>query len=338
MEFSVHNIKDLFYRKPGIIREAEKGRYHPIWILQVLIFIAVFIVTQIVSALPLVAYVAYKAIVASANGNFDPNTYGAGMDAQLALPMLFSTIIVTAIVVVHCRFIEGRSLKSMGFVKEKRRNDYFIGLGIGFLMFVSCVGIAYGAGTLKFNGYVLGNGIGMLVLFFIGFVLQGAEEEILMRGYVMVSVGARYSVLLAILTNSVGFAALHLGNNGITTLAFLNLVLFGVFASVYTLKMDSIWGICAIHSMWNFAQGNLFGISVSGLGLTTSVFSFGLTDGGTLINGGSFGLEGGLAVTLVLSISIILMGMKKGRSILIADEEKNEIKEQEEATSKFIVE
>ena len=310
MEYSLHNIKDLFIRKPSIIIEAEKGRYHPIWILQILIFIAVFIITQIASALPLIGYLAYRAVVDSAGGGFDPSVYNANLDAVLALPMLFSTVITTGLVLVYCRFIEGRSLKSMGFVREKRRNDYFIGLAVGFLMFMGCVGIAFAAGTLKFNGYVLGNGFGVLLLFFMGFVLQGAEEEILMRGYVMISVGARYSVLLAILTNSIGFAALHLENNGITKLAFLNLVLFGVFASIYTLKMDSIWGICAIHSMWNFAQGNIFGISVSGLGLTTSVFSFGLTEGGSLINGGSFGLEGGLAVTIGLSISILIIGMK----------------------------
>ena len=317
MEFNFNNVLDLFSRKPSIIKEAEKARFHPNWFLQMLIFVAVFFVTQVAAIIPLIGYMIYDAFSGTMNGIITQGNqaeYLATMQDKLTLPMLFCTAITAGIVIVYCRFIERRSLKSMGFVKEKRKNDYLFGLLVGFSMFSLCVAIAFLAGTLKFNGYVLGNGFGLLMLFVIGFMIQGAEEEIMMRGYVMVSMGARYSILLAIISNSVLFAALHLGNQGITMLAFSNLVLYGIFASVYTLKMDSLWGICAIHSAWNFAQGNLYGISVSGLDLKTSVFSFGLTEKGSLINGGSFGLEGGLAVTLVLIGAIILTAMSKGRN------------------------
>ena len=316
-----NNIKEMFSKKPSIIREAENGRYHPIWILQVLIFILIFVITQIVSSIPLVVMMLY-------NRGLTQN--------DLVLPALFSTIFTALLVIVYCRFIERRSLRSMGLVKEKIRSDYLIGILVGFVMFSSCVIIAFMAGTLEFNGYVLGNGLGVLILFFMGFIIQGAEEEIMLRGYVMVSMAARYSVLTAVITNSVLFAALHLGNPGVTKLAFLNLVLYGAFASVYTLKMDSLWGICAIHTVWNFAQGNIYGISVSGLDMTTSIFSFGLTKEGALINGGSFGLEGGLAVTIVLIISIASGSMLKGRNISMNG--KNFNKEQEEITSGIVAE
>ena len=321
LKLNLNNIKEMFNNKPSIMREAENGRYHPIWILQVLIFILVFVITQIVSSIPLVFLIL-------TNKGLTEN--------DLALPMLFLTIFTALLVIVYCRFIERRSIRSMGLVKEKIRSDYLVGILVGFVMFSACVIIAYMAGTLEFNGYVLGNGIGILVLFFIGFIIQGAEEEVMMRGYVMMSMGARYSVLTAVITNSVLFAALHLGNNGVTKLAFINLVLYGAFASVYTLKMDSLWGICAIHTVWNFAQGNIYGISVSGLDMTTSIFSFGLTKEGALINGGTFGLEGGLAVTIVLIISIIIVSMLKGRNISMNG--KNIIKEQEEITSGIVAE
>jgi membrane protease YdiL (CAAX protease family) len=140
------------------------------------------------------------------------------------------------------------------------------------------------------------------------------SEEVILRGYFMVSVASRAPMLVAILANSLIFALLHLLNNGITALSMVNLALFGVFASVYTLKSNSIWGICAIHSIWNFAQGNIFGIAVSGSRIDTSVFSFTPTKAGALINGGSFGLEGGLAVTAVLFIGLIATMLVKGRS------------------------
>jgi hypothetical protein len=54
--------------------------------------------------------------------------------------------------------------------------------------------------------------------------------------------------------------------------------------------------------MWNFAQGNLFGIPVSGIQGLPSPLSSQLEGGmlRELLNGGPFGLEGGLAVTVVL--------------------------------------
>ena len=62
--------------------------------------------------------------------------------------------------------------------------------------------------------------------------------------------------------------------------------------------------------MWNFVQGNIFGIPVSGMKIKASVLSFS-QQGNYLINGGDFGLEGGLAVTLVLVVSIALTVLLK---------------------------
>jgi membrane protease YdiL (CAAX protease family) len=176
-------------------------------------------------------------------------------------------------------------------------------------------------GTLRYDGIVLGNSLGLLFAFFIGFLLQGMSEEVMLRGYFMVSVASRAPMLVAILANSLIFALLHLMNNGVTSLSMVNLTLFGVFASVYTLKSSSLWGICAIHSIWNFAQGNIFGIAVSGQRIDASVFSFSPTESGALINGGSFGLEGGLAVTAVLLTGIIATMLFKGRSKRVSKSE-----------------
>ena len=98
--------------------------------------------------------------------------------------------------------------------------------------------------------------------------------------------------------------ALHLLNNGIAPLALVNLFLYGVFASLYFLWRGNIWGIAAFHSMWNFAQGNVFGILVSGGDFGVSLLVSVSDPSGALINGGDFGLEGGVAVTVVLTLGI----------------------------------
>ncbi len=44
--------------------------------------------------------------------------------------------------------------------------------------------------------------------------------------------------------------------------------------ALYLLKTDTVWGVAGIHGAWNFAQGNLFGILVSGQPSGTSLMTF----------------------------------------------------------------
>ena len=115
------------------------------------------------------------------------------------------------------------------------------------------------------------------------------------------------------------FALLHFGNNGINIIAFINLFLFGLLMGLYILKRGNIWGICAIHSVWNFIQGNVMGLSVSGMDKSSSVFMFEIKEGYNLVTGGDFGPEGGLIVTLVLLIAVGLVKSLKTNKHEISD-------------------
>ena len=144
------------------------------------------------------------------------------------------------------------------------------------------------------------------LVLFLGFLVQGFSEELLCRGCFMLSVARKNSVAAGILCNALVFAALHLLNSGIGPLPIVNLFLFGVLASLYYLWRGNLWGIAAFHSMWNFTQGNIFGILVSGGDYGVSLLTSELT-GSALINGGDFGMEGGLAVTAAMVIGIVLV-------------------------------
>ena len=125
---------------------------------------------------------------------------------------------------------------------------------------------------------------------------------------------------MAIIVSSVAFGALHLGNAGIAPLAFVNLVLFGIFAGVYFVKRGNIWGIAAIHSMWNFAQGNIFGILVSGNDFGTTIFTSDINENMAIINGGDFGLEGGILTTIVLLAGTVFMMKTKQQDFVEVQE------------------
>jgi membrane protease YdiL (CAAX protease family) len=197
-------------------------------------------------------------------------------------------------------------MRSIGFTKNDAAVQYIKGLVIGFGMFgaVILIGVLFGA--FKFIELNSEANFIVILLFFFGFVFQGMFEEAVCRGYLMIASSHKKPIVYGIIANSLVFALMHCANHGIGILPIINLILFGIFASLYTLRTDNIWGIGAIHSVWNFVQGNFYGLSVSGTNQMPSIFVFEST-GNELIDGGTFGPEGGICVTIVMIVGILLL-------------------------------
>lgn len=90
-------------------------------------------------------------------------------------------------------------------------------------------------------------------------------------------------------------------------LVIVNLLLYSLFAAFYALREGSLWGVCAFHSAWNWAQGNFFGLAVSGNQADGGMLFDLMEVGPDWFTGGAFGPEGGLAVTLMLLVGIAIM-------------------------------
>ena len=127
-----------------------------------------------------------------------------------------------------------------------------------------------------------------------------------MRGWVLPVIGARYKPWLGLLISSLVFATLHGLNPNLSVIALINLALFGVFAGLYAMREGSMWGISALHSVWNWVQGNFFGFEVSGNNAGGGTLINLMETGADWLTGGEFGPEGGLAVTIVLVIGIAI--------------------------------
>ena len=89
-----------------------------------------------------------------------------------------------------------------------------------------------------------------------------------------------------------------------------------LFALIYYLTGD-IWMTSAMHTAWNLSQGNIFGLLVSGNSSANSVVTAVYSDNASsLITGGNFGPEGGLAtsaVTLVCMVIVTVLLVRKMR-------------------------
>ncbi len=227
---------------------------------------------------------------------------------------LLVTVTTIIAVFIYCTKIEKRRLFTLGFIKKGAVKEYLLGLLIGFLMFSAAYGGVLLSGEFSFGGFNSKASLGIILLFLLGFVVQGASEEILLRGYFFVSSAASANVPVAVFVSSALFAAMHISNPGISFMAIINLFLFGVFAALYFLRRGNIWGISAVHTAWNFAQGNLFGCKVSGMNMNETLFTS-IENGGSLWSGGDFGPEGGIGVTIILTIGIIILTLMKNKNI-----------------------
>lgn len=230
----------------------------------------------------------------------------------IMIPSLFSTVFGTLASIIYCRCIEMRTVRSMGARNQKLLPHYLQGLLVGIILMsaITLLSVLFGINSISLCSSI---NFGLIALYMMGFFVQGMSEEFIFRGYLMNSIGGSHSALLAVGISSVAFALAHISNPGFGLVPFFNLVLFGVFAGLYMILFDDIWGACAIHSIWNFTQGNVYGISVSGTSDTESVFRTTARTSHAILSGGEFGIEGSIVTTLVLlaATAIVFRGLCK---------------------------
>ena len=297
-----------------LAKKAEIGQFSKSYLGQLLSFIGVFLAATLVQAVVPCLYIWDDMAAAMTNSGIDRTDsqaiykfymqYDFG-DAFMILS-LFSTALGILITFLYCRGFERRKISSLGFVRKNAVKSYLLGALAGFAMFAVCVLVCAALGAkIKIADDIAP----VLVLAYLGgFIVQGMYEEVLFRGCFFVSTAASKKPLVyAIAVNSILFSVAHGLNSGVTILAFVNIALFGVLMSVCMIKTENIWFVGALHSFWNFTQGNFFGVNTSGMEMNATIFEFDANNQSGLINGGAFGLEGGIVVTVAVCIAIAVV-------------------------------
>lgn len=189
-----------------------------------------------------------------------------------------------------------RPIAALGFTKENMSSQYSLGFLIGAisLSFLALVAMVLGSIQFKLNPLM---NLGLIILLLLGFIIQGLTEEVLCRGYLQGSLSAIMDEKWAIIISAVFFAVLHGANPGIQVLPLINLFIFGLVFSLLYAYSENILFVGAAHSAWNFFQGPVFGVQVSGTESITSILKASIPQA-NLINGGSFGIEGSLLTTV----------------------------------------
>ncbi|HEY7915250.1 MAG TPA: CPBP family intramembrane glutamic endopeptidase [Blastocatellia bacterium] len=229
----------------------------------------------------------------------------SSLDRLIALA---AAIISTAIA---ARTLERRSFASAGFKLHRGwLKDFALGSVWGAATLAFAVLIAAGAGATFFRDQQTspeGVAGGFFFLFFF-FLVAGAFEELMFRGFIFQALAHNLGPVAAIALTSIPFGLVHLSNPSAASFSTINTILAGVWLGIAYLLTRSLWLATALHYSWNFAIVFIFGLPVSGI---NDFERLAMLDGEPAppdwLSGGSYGPEGGAAVTLALIVSTLLL-------------------------------
>jgi uncharacterized protein len=209
------------------------------------------------------------------------------------------------------RFLEGLPWKSLGLtLHEGWFRDLIIGSLIGFASLVVAVAVAAIGGGLRFSFGELPvlptmrSMVGSAALLFVA----ALAEEAMFRGYPLQTLTRARLIALGIFLTSVPFGLVHLSNpNVVPGVTFINTALAGLWFAVAYLRTRSLWLPLGLHWSWNWALGWFFGLPVSGLNLTSNPLLKATDEGPAWLTGGRYGIEGGIACTVALTLFTIFL-------------------------------
>ncbi len=178
----------------------------------------------------------------------------------------------------------------LGLLPLKPARGFLLGTGIGIIVYSSIVLLAGLAGwyiPVSTSLDVLGLFYSLVLMFF-----AAAFEEVLFRGVLFQTLENFIGSGWALALSGTLFGVLHLGNANVIWMGVFAVGLAGVtFGAIFILTRD-LWLLTGIHLMWNFMQGPIFGIAVSGNAFPSLIQP--RIQGPEIFTGGIFGFEAGL--------------------------------------------
>ncbi|MFC4256357.1 CPBP family intramembrane metalloprotease [Altererythrobacter xixiisoli] len=149
-------------------------------------------------------------------------------------------------------------------------------------------------------------------------IMSGVLEETLFRALIFHQLERLAGSWFALAVTSLLFGLAHLTNDGATLSAAAALVVeAGVLLGAAYMLTGRLWLAIGIHTAWNFTQGWVFSIPVSGgeppIGLFIS-----RSTGPDWLSGGAFGLEASLValgVSTVAGLTLLRLAVRRGRIV-----------------------
>jgi uncharacterized protein len=192
-----------------------------------------------------------------------------------------------------------------------------LGLGLlgGAILFSIVAAAAALAGVYRITGCCH---VGLLVRdLFQAAILAGFAEELLFRGILFRWIEEFGGSWAALIVTSGLFGLVHIENPNATWFSSFAIAMeAGVLLGGAYMLTRSLWAPIGLHAAWNFTQGYIFDIPVSGVpanGLVHAKLS-----GPALLSGGQFGLEAsvlGLVAATGAGVWLVILAVRRSELV-----------------------
>jgi uncharacterized protein len=207
---------------------------------------------------------------------------------------------------------------------EHPRNDFgdpqwfrrvLWGLVGGTVIFSIAVAIAAAMGVYRIVG--VGDLNGLLPALIASALFPAVSEEMLFRGILFRWLEEFGGSWVALLLTSGFFGAAHLMNPNASTIAAVGIAFeAGVMLGAAYMLTRSLWLPMGLHAAWNFTQGEIYDIPVSGTKVDGMVDA--QLSGPALLSGNGFGLEASLIAIVVATafgLWLLWLAISKGQLV-----------------------
>jgi membrane protease YdiL (CAAX protease family) len=189
------------------------------------------------------------------------------------------------------------------------------GLVAGGLLFSVVVAVAAALGVYRIVG--AGDTSGMVAALLGSALFPALSEEMLFRGVLFRWLEEFGGSWVALILTSAFFGAGHLLNPNASTIAAVGIAVeAGVMLGAAYMLTRSLWLPMGIHAAWNFTQGEIYDIPVSGMPV------HGVVDArlccNPLLTGSGFGLEASLIAMIIATLFglwLLWLAIKRGELV-----------------------
>jgi hypothetical protein len=189
------------------------------------------------------------------------------------------------------------------------------GIAAGFVLFSLAVGVAALLGVYRIIGK--GDLTDFVPALLATAIFPAISEELIFRGVLFRWLEEFGGSWLALLLTSAFFGSAHLLNPNASPIAAIGIAFeAGVMLGAAYMLTRSLWLPMGIHAGWNFTQGEIYDIPVSGTdahGLVKAQLS-----GPPLLTGNGFGLEASLIAMIIATafgLWLLWLAIRKGELV-----------------------
>jgi uncharacterized protein len=261
----------------------------------------------IISIVAILCVVILESVLAQSIGD------SSGLARQIWFRVCSGAVVIVSVCLVYAAYVRVfERRKTVELSRERAIREFALGSAIGFALFAATIGCLWLGGFYRVQG--IGYFPSAATLVGLGLV-PAFIEEIVIRAIIFRITEDSLGTWIAMVVSAVLFGLSHMLNPGATWVAALCIAIeAGVLLAAAYVTTRRLWLPIGLHFAWNFTQGGIFGVAVSGVSID-GLLKATLT-GPELLSGGAFGAEASIFAVLTctsMATLLIVLAIRNGK-------------------------